>query len=167
MVKVSTDDVDWLAPGVDHRAWASALVARGPRVVLLTAGGGGVAVVTPHGITEVAVPPIDVVDTVGAGDAFGGGFLLSWLERDLGRPTWTIAAPWSRAWNGRSASRRSPADVPAPSPRPEPSWTPQAADRHPTPRAWGEPRCGYLTSMPRRITRASSARSMSPGRATP
>ena len=25
------------------------------------------------------------MDTVGAGDAFGGGFLASWLDRDLGR----------------------------------------------------------------------------------
>ncbi len=85
VVKVSTDDIDWLAPGVDHRAWASSLVALGVRVVLLTAGGGGVAVVTRDGIAEVRVPPVDVVDTVGAGDAFGGGFLASWLDRGLGR----------------------------------------------------------------------------------
>jgi len=85
VVKVSTDDVDWLAPGVDHRAWASALAARGPRLVLLTAGSGGVAVVGRDGITDVPVPRVDVVDTVGAGDAFGGGFLASWLERGLGR----------------------------------------------------------------------------------
>lgn len=85
VVKVSTDDVDWLAPGEDHRTWALALVARGPRAVLLTAGSGGVAVVTPRGVADVAVPPVDVVDTVGAGDAFGGGFLHTWLARGLRR----------------------------------------------------------------------------------
>ena len=85
VVKVSTDDVEWLAPGTDHRAWATDLVSRGPRVVLLTAGGGGVAIVTPDGIADIPVPRVEVVDTVGAGDAFGGGFLVSWLERGLGR----------------------------------------------------------------------------------
>jgi len=44
-----------------------------------------VAIVTPDGISDIPVPRVEVVDTVGAGDAFGGGFLVSWLERGLGR----------------------------------------------------------------------------------
>ncbi|MFL5643788.1 MAG: PfkB family carbohydrate kinase, partial [Chloroflexota bacterium] len=35
---------------------------------------------------EMAVPHVEVVDTVGAGDAFGGGFLARWIELGLGRP---------------------------------------------------------------------------------
>ncbi len=32
----------------------------------------------------VTPPPAKVVDTIGAGDAFAGGFLSWWRERDLG-----------------------------------------------------------------------------------
>lgn len=85
VVKISTEDAAWLSPAQDPRAYAAELVASGVRVVLLTAGGDGVAVVTPSGIAEVAVPRVAVVDTVGAGDSFGGGFLVSWLDRGLGR----------------------------------------------------------------------------------
>ena len=33
---------------------------------------------------EVPAPPTKVVDTIGAGDAFSGGFLAWWSERGLG-----------------------------------------------------------------------------------
>jgi fructokinase len=32
----------------------------------------------------VAAPAVEVVDTIGAGDAFGGGFLAWWHARGLG-----------------------------------------------------------------------------------
>jgi fructokinase len=43
--------------------------------VLVTDGGRPVRVVTAAGTELVPAPPVDVVDTVGAGDTFGGGFL--------------------------------------------------------------------------------------------
>jgi fructokinase len=85
VVKVSTEDAAWLEPGAAPRTWATALLAAGPRAVLLTAGADAVSLVTADGITDLPVPPVAVVDTVGAGDAFGGGFLASWLDRGLGR----------------------------------------------------------------------------------
>ena len=85
VVKISSEDATWLAPSTEPRGYAADLAARGARVVLLTDGGQGVAVVTRDGATEVPVPRVAVVDTVGAGDAFGGGFLVSWLDRGLGR----------------------------------------------------------------------------------
>jgi fructokinase len=42
--------------------------------------------VTEHGDeVHVPAPRVDVVDTIGAGDAFGGAFLAWWRSRGLGR----------------------------------------------------------------------------------
>jgi fructokinase len=84
LVKVSEEDLAWLDPGRDSVDAARALLDRGPRVVLLTRGGDGALVLTPHGADEVAAAPVTVVDTIGAGDAFGGGFLAWWSSRGLG-----------------------------------------------------------------------------------
>jgi fructokinase len=84
VVKVSDDDLAWLDPGVAPEAAARALLDLGPRVVLLTRGADGVVVVTAAGTVAVPAPPVRVVDTIGAGDAFGGGFLAWWRARDLG-----------------------------------------------------------------------------------
>ena len=53
-------------------------------MVLLTRGGEGVTVVTADGATDVPAEKVDVVDTIGAGDAFGGGFLAWWRRAGLG-----------------------------------------------------------------------------------
>jgi fructokinase len=78
VVKVSDEDVAYLTPGVAPLDAARTLLARGPRAVLLTAGGAAVHIVTAAGEFEVPVPPVEVVDTIGAGDAFSGGFLAWW-----------------------------------------------------------------------------------------
>ena len=85
VVKVSGDDLAYLVPGVDPREAARTLLERGPSVVLLTDGGRGVVVLTRAATLDIPVPAVRVVDTVGAGDAFGGGFLARWVERGLGR----------------------------------------------------------------------------------
>ena len=54
-------------------------------VGLVTRGGDGVTIVTAGETVEVAVPQVTVVDTVGAGDGFGGAFLAYWDEHGLGR----------------------------------------------------------------------------------
>jgi len=86
VVKASGDDLAYLAPGDEAVDAARAIAARGPSVVLLTDGGRAVVVITATDTFEMPVPRVDVVDTVGAGDAFGGGFLARWIERGLGRP---------------------------------------------------------------------------------
>ena len=40
-----------------------------------------VTIVTADDVEDVAAPQVEVVDTIGAGDAFGGGF-LAWLHRE-------------------------------------------------------------------------------------
>jgi fructokinase len=86
VVKVSGDDLDYLAPGVGGVQTCRDLLALGPQVVLFTDGAETVRVLTRGGGEfSVAVPPVDVVDTVGAGDSFGGGFLATWVDAGLDR----------------------------------------------------------------------------------
>jgi sugar/nucleoside kinase (ribokinase family) len=61
------------------------LLARDDAVALITLGGAGAMVVTATEAIEVRSPPVEVVDTIGAGDAFIGAFLAQWRSRGLGR----------------------------------------------------------------------------------
>jgi fructokinase len=85
VVKVSAEDLAWLSPGVPAAGAARALLGQGPALVLLTLGGEGALALTRDGEQPVAAPPVDVVDTIGAGDAFSGGWLDWWSERGLSR----------------------------------------------------------------------------------
>jgi fructokinase len=84
VVKLSTDDAAYLAPGVDPVDHAAQLVDGGVRVVLVTAGGEATWVVTPRGRTELPTPAARVADTIGAGDSFCGGFLAWWRSNRFG-----------------------------------------------------------------------------------
>ena len=77
VVKVSDEDLAWLAPG-------ESLLERGPAVTLVTRGGEGATAHGPFGTLEVAAPRISVADTIGAGDTFGAGWLAWWTEHGLG-----------------------------------------------------------------------------------
>lgn len=75
IVKASTEDLEYLRPGVapdDAAAWVR---DQGPSVVLVTDGPRPVRVLAGDTVELVAAPPVEVVDTVGAGDTFGGAFL--------------------------------------------------------------------------------------------
>ena len=84
-MKVSADDLAYLAPGSPALVGARGLVQAGARLVLLTDGARAVWLVAAGFEVELPVPRVSVVDTVGSGDAFGGGFLAWWIERGLGR----------------------------------------------------------------------------------
>ena len=74
VVKVSDEDLAWLAPGEDVAAVLRSWAALGPALVVLTRGGEGAVAVTTSGETvEVAAPRVTVADTVGAGDSFMAG----------------------------------------------------------------------------------------------
>jgi fructokinase len=91
VVKVSSEDLEWLYPGQDPIAAARRWTGVGPSLVVVTLGGQG-AVALPAGGQEVrrSAPPVIVVDTVGAGDAFSSGLLGALADRDAleagGRP---------------------------------------------------------------------------------
>ncbi|NYI70682.1 ribokinase [Naumannella cuiyingiana] len=59
-------------PADDHEALVAALLAAGVRSVALTLGGAGALLGARDGITRVAAPTVEVVDSTGAGDAFTG-----------------------------------------------------------------------------------------------
>jgi fructokinase len=85
VVKASVDDLAFIEPGTSAQEAAGEWLDRGPSVVLVTDGAHPVHVLTRDVAFDVPVPSVEVVDTVGAGDAFGGAFLASWIERGLGR----------------------------------------------------------------------------------
>lgn len=91
VVKVSSEDLAYLAPGVAPVDAARALLGDRPLVVLVTDGPRAVRVLGRAFELEMPVPRGPVVDTVGAGDAFGGAFLARWIER--GRGTAALADP--------------------------------------------------------------------------
>lgn len=84
IVKVSDQDLEYLVPDHQPVAAARVLLHRGPRAVLLTAGGDSVRIITAGGGELVPVEPVDVIDTIGAGDSFDGGFLSWWVGSGYG-----------------------------------------------------------------------------------
>ena len=85
LMKVSEEDLAWHTPARPPLEAARAMLDAGPAVVLLTRGHHGATVVSSSGDTAVPAPAVEVVDTIGAGDAFGGGFLAWWRARGHGR----------------------------------------------------------------------------------
>jgi fructokinase len=83
VVKVSTEDLDYLFPGEPARASAAAMLGRGPALVLVTDGPRAAHALGAGLELSADVPAVEVVDTIGAGDAFGGAFLAWWLGAGL------------------------------------------------------------------------------------
>ena len=83
IVKVSTDDLRLLRPGEPPLTAARGLLEQGPAAVLVTDGPSPTTVLTEFGERSVPVPVVEVVDTIGAGDAFVAGFLTWWTAHAL------------------------------------------------------------------------------------
>jgi fructokinase len=85
ILKTSTEDLSFLVPDRHLAEAARILLDEGARCVLVTDGPSSVRAFTGSDQLAIQVPPVEVVDTVGAGDAFGGAFLAWWAERGLTR----------------------------------------------------------------------------------
>ncbi|MBB3036675.1 carbohydrate kinase family protein [Hoyosella altamirensis] len=83
VVKASDEDLEWYAPGVPPEDVVRDWLSRGPSVVVVTKGKEGALGACRDGEVEIAPHKVDVIDTVGAGDAFMTGILDSLWSRDM------------------------------------------------------------------------------------
>jgi fructokinase len=93
VVKTSDDDARFLYPHFTPEETARQWCSLGPPLVIVTYGAAGAAAFA--GGAEVArCPgvPVEVVDTVGAGDSFSGGLLAGLADRGIASPAALRAA---------------------------------------------------------------------------
>lgn len=84
VVKVSDEDLAWLTPGADARGVAEAWLRAGPALVVVTRGDrGAYAAASGGSVVEVPATAVEVIDTVGAGDAFTAGLVDALGRHDL------------------------------------------------------------------------------------
>ena len=84
VVKASAEDLCWLYPGREPEAVAVDWARSGPALVVLTRGSQGAdAYWGADGRQSVAARPVQVADTIGAGDAFMAGLLAGLLTAGL------------------------------------------------------------------------------------
>jgi fructokinase len=85
VVKASEEDLAYLDPDRAPLQTARGLLEHGPTVVLLTHGSRSATILTRRHDWSVEVPSVDVVDAIGAGDAFGAAWLGGWMADGLSR----------------------------------------------------------------------------------
>ena len=76
IVKASTDDIALLHPGQDPVQVLERWSDLGPAVVVVTAGADGAYASVAGEVLHVPAQPVQVVDTIGAGDTFSAGLLV-------------------------------------------------------------------------------------------
>ncbi len=91
LVKVSAADLRWLAPARSFEDAAAEILHRGPdapgpALVVVTRGADGCYALSRRAAVRLPAPHVEVVDTVGSGDAFTAGLLYRLGERDLLSP---------------------------------------------------------------------------------
>jgi fructokinase len=79
IVKISDEDMAWINPSDDPGRGAAAVLDRGARLVLVTSGEGGAFARTSRAEARLPAVPVQVSDTIGAGDSFHAA-VLAWLH---------------------------------------------------------------------------------------
>lgn len=94
LLKLSEEDAEWL--GDTPSEW----LAAGPAAVVITRGGAGLTVFTRDGaVHSVPGEPVEVVDTIGAGDTVNAALLHGLAERDA-LSSAALAGLDAESWTG-------------------------------------------------------------------
>lgn len=91
LAKVSRADLGWLYPGERCESVARRWLELGPALVVVTCGGDGCSGFSRSLALNIPAVPVEVVDTVGAGDSFTAG-LLAWLCQHGALAPWRLGA---------------------------------------------------------------------------
>ncbi|HEY9263772.1 MAG TPA: carbohydrate kinase [Mycobacterium sp.] len=83
VVKASDEDLRWIDPTRTPEQIAAGWLAMGPSIVVVTLGDAGAFAMCAAGTVLVPAFDVDVVDTVGAGDAFMTGLIDALWSLDL------------------------------------------------------------------------------------
>ena len=93
LLKVSTEDLQYLYPGVAVETIAERYLAKGVKLVVITDGDQAVSAWTENcQVVRVKPLPTKVVDTVGAGDTFQAALLVKLFEMGAGNSNAAIEA---------------------------------------------------------------------------
>lgn len=107
---IAEPEAELLHSGMDHQEAARALLALGPRMIVLKLGARGCLLATPDEIITVPSFAVAVVDTVGAGDSFAAAFITGWLRGGAPRDCAVLAnAMGALVATQRGAGTRIPA----------------------------------------------------------
>jgi fructokinase len=86
LVKCSDEDLEALYPALEVTDAARAILDQGPAGVVVTRGPSGALWLDRQGSVEITSRPVEVADTIGAGDTFGAALIDALWERGrLGR----------------------------------------------------------------------------------
>ena len=80
LIKLSDEDLAWMAAGASIEAFAQDWLERGAKLVVVTRGKDGAIAFTKRFRVEVAGINVKVADTIGAGDTFTAGVLAAFYR---------------------------------------------------------------------------------------
>jgi fructokinase len=83
VVKLSDEDASWLYPGKPVERVLDDIIAEGATLAVATMGSAGSALLTPTASAHVPAQDVDVVDTIGAGDAYMSALIAGVVGADV------------------------------------------------------------------------------------
>lgn len=97
LVKLSDDDAAWLYPDVAPLDVLDRIRALGPRIAVMTLGAAGACAIGDGGIAQVDARPVEVVDTISAGDSYMASLIASLIEQGIDGVSASLHDALSRA----------------------------------------------------------------------